>query len=120
MSIDFILKCLFFFFGHIVTNLKSSRKIFKKSSNTKFHLNPFSCSRVVLCGRTGRLDDGNSHFILQFCQSASNDLHLVKKYACVGCFMSCSPHNFLCYIFHARVYFFLHMLPSFVLCIRLL
>jgi hypothetical protein len=34
----------------------------KKNSNTKFHQNPSSGSRVVSCGRTDRHDEANSRF----------------------------------------------------------
>ena len=38
-------------------------QIFEKSSTIKFHENPFSGSRVVLCGRTDRHDEGNIRFL---------------------------------------------------------
>jgi len=42
---------------HILLKLEFSRQIFKKHSNTKFHENPFSGSRVIACGqRDGRRD----------------------------------------------------------------
>jgi hypothetical protein len=37
--------------------LEVSRKIFEESSNIKFHENPSSGSRVVLCDRTDRRTD---------------------------------------------------------------
>ena len=40
----------------------SSREIFEKYSNTKFHENPPSGSRLVRCGRTDRHDEANSRF----------------------------------------------------------
>jgi len=47
-------------------------QIFKKSSNIKFHENPFSGSRFVSCGltdgRAGRHDEVNIRFS-QFCES---------------------------------------------------
>jgi len=42
---------------HILMNLQFSRKSFEKYSNTKFHENSFSGSRVVPCGRTDRQTD---------------------------------------------------------------
>ena len=36
----------------ILIKLEFSRQIFEKSTNIKFHENPFSGSRVVTCGRT--------------------------------------------------------------------
>ena len=41
-----------FFSCPILTKLEFSLHIFEKSSNIKFHKNPSSGSRVVLCGRT--------------------------------------------------------------------
>jgi hypothetical protein len=41
------------------------RQIFEKSSNTKFHENPSSASRVVPCGRTDGHDDARSRFSLR-------------------------------------------------------
>jgi len=46
-----------------------SRQIFYKSSNTKFHENPSSGSRVVLCERTDGHDEANSLFS-KFCERA--------------------------------------------------
>ena len=47
------------------------RQIFDKYLNVKFHENPFSGHRVVLCGRidrgADRYDDANSSFS-QFCE----------------------------------------------------
>jgi len=42
--------------------LEFSRQIFEKYSNTKFHENPTSGSRVVPCGGTDRLDEAESLF----------------------------------------------------------
>jgi len=36
----------------ILMKLEFSRQVFEKYSNIKFHENPFSGSRVVLCGQT--------------------------------------------------------------------
>ena len=44
-----------------------SQQILKKSSNIKFHENPYSGSQVVPCGRMDRHDKANSH-ISQFCE----------------------------------------------------
>jgi len=53
--------------------IERSRQIFKKYSNIKFHIQPFSVSRVVSCewtdGRTGKHDESNSCFS-QFCERA--------------------------------------------------
>jgi hypothetical protein len=66
------------FFCHILMKLEFSRYIFKKFSNTKFHYNVYSGSRVVPCGRTDRQTDNqtdrhdkvNSRFS-QFCHRFS-------------------------------------------------
>jgi len=42
--------------------LEFSRQIFGKYSNTKFHENPTSDSRVVPRGRTDRLEEAKSRF----------------------------------------------------------
>jgi len=42
--------------------LEFTRQISEKYSNTKFHENPSSGSRVVPCGRTDRHDEANSRF----------------------------------------------------------
>jgi len=54
---------------YVLMKLEFSWQIFEKFSNMKFHENPFSGSRVVPCGRTGRHDVANSHFS-QFCERA--------------------------------------------------
>jgi hypothetical protein len=58
---------------HILMKLEFSQQIKKKYSAIKFHKNPSSGSRVVLCGRTdGRTDrqeKANSRFS-QFCERA--------------------------------------------------
>jgi hypothetical protein len=46
--------------------LEFSRQIFEKSSNIKFHENPFSGSRE---GQAGRHDETDSRFS-QFCERA--------------------------------------------------
>jgi len=52
--------------------LEFSRKIFEKSSNTKFHWNPSSGSRAVPCGRTDRQDVANSSFFRNFANAPKN------------------------------------------------
>jgi hypothetical protein len=42
---------------------------FEKYSNTKFHENPSSGSRVVLCGQTNGRDEANNSFP-HFCERA--------------------------------------------------
>jgi hypothetical protein len=49
-----------------------SRQIFDKYSNVNFHENPFSRSRVILCGETDGHDKANSCFS-QFGERAKND-----------------------------------------------
>jgi len=39
-------------FCHILIKLEFSRQFFEKSSNTKFHKTPSSCSRADPCGNT--------------------------------------------------------------------
>ena len=51
MCVDIRVK-QFFFFCPMLTTLLFSLQIFEKFSNTKFHENPSSSSRVVPCGRT--------------------------------------------------------------------
>ena len=46
----------------ILMILEVSRHIFEKYSNTKFHENPSSGTRVVPCGQTDRHDEANSRF----------------------------------------------------------
>ena len=46
----------------ILMALVSSREIFEKYSNTKFHENPSSGSWLVPCGRTDRHDEANNRF----------------------------------------------------------
>jgi len=53
----------------ILIKLEFSRQIFEKYSNTKFHENPSSGSRVVPCVQTDRHDAVNSRFS-QFCERA--------------------------------------------------
>jgi len=43
--------------------------MFEKHSNTKFHENPSSGSRVVPCGQMDRHDEANSR-LSQFCERA--------------------------------------------------
>jgi hypothetical protein len=50
--------------------LEFSRQIFQRYSNTKFHENPSSRSRVVLCGQTDGHDEAHSRYS-QFCYRAS-------------------------------------------------
>jgi hypothetical protein len=45
------------YFRQILMKLKFSQQIFENYSNTKFHENPSSGSRDVLCGRIGRRTD---------------------------------------------------------------
>jgi hypothetical protein len=52
-----------------LSKLEFSSRIFGKSSNMKFHENPFSGSRIVTCGWTDRHDEANSRF-LQLCERA--------------------------------------------------
>jgi hypothetical protein len=63
--------------------LESSRHIFEKHSNLKFHENPSSGNRVVLCGRTDTKTDGqneaNNRFT-KFCERAQNRLSTSIKY----------------------------------------
>jgi hypothetical protein len=57
----------------VLTKLEFSQKIFEKYSNIKFHENPTSGSRIVLCGRTGTKTDINdeaNNRISQFCGRA--------------------------------------------------
>jgi len=53
-------------YRQILIKFQFYRKIFEKSSNTKFHENPRSGSRAILCGqtdgRTGRHDEASSRF----------------------------------------------------------
>jgi len=49
--------------------LEFSQQIFEKYSNIKFYENPFSGSRVVLCGWKDGHDEANSRFS-QFCERA--------------------------------------------------
>ena len=49
--------------------LEYSLRVFERYSNTKFHENSSSGSRVVPCGRTDRQDKANSRFE-QFRESA--------------------------------------------------
>jgi hypothetical protein len=57
----------------ILTKLEFSQQIFEKYSNIKFHENPTSGSRIVLCVRTDtqtdRHDEANNR-ISQFCERA--------------------------------------------------
>jgi hypothetical protein len=46
----------------ILIRLEYSRQSFEKYSNIKFHENPSSGSRVVLCGQTDRHDEADSRF----------------------------------------------------------
>jgi hypothetical protein len=46
----------------ILMKLEFSRKFSEKYSNTIFHENPSSGSRVVPCGQTDRHDEANSRF----------------------------------------------------------
>jgi hypothetical protein len=56
-------KCTYIFRGSIryscqsLMKLESSRRIFEKYSNAKFHENPSSGGRIVLCGQTDRQAD---------------------------------------------------------------
>jgi len=52
-----------------IMELEFSRQIFEKYSNTKFHENSSSGSRVVSCGRADRRDEANSRFS-KFCERA--------------------------------------------------
>ena len=47
--------------------LEFSEQIVEKYSNIKFHENPSSTSRVVLCGQTDRHDKANRRFS-QICE----------------------------------------------------
>jgi len=49
----------------ILNKLEVSLQIFEKSSNTKFHENSSSRSRVVLCGQTDGQDETS---IVAFCK----------------------------------------------------
>jgi len=49
--------------------LEFTRQIFEKFSNIKFHENPSSGRRVVLCGQKDRNEEANSRFS-QFCERA--------------------------------------------------
>jgi site-specific DNA-cytosine methylase len=57
----------------ILKKLEFSQQTFEKYSNIKFHENPTSRSRIVLCGRTGTqadiYDEANNR-ISQFCERA--------------------------------------------------
>ena len=57
--------------------IEFDEQVFEKVSNTKFHHNPSSGSRVVPCGRTARHDEANSRFS-QFCECADSDISIVK------------------------------------------
>ena len=51
----------------VLMKLEFSRRCFDKSSNVKFHENPSSGRRVVLCGRTDGCHEASSRFS-QFCE----------------------------------------------------
>ena len=73
--------------------LANSSRIVEKYSNIKFHENPSSGSRVVLCGqtdgRTDRLDETKSH-LSQFCGRAPQKM--VQFYKILSFFGPIPPH----------------------------
>jgi len=45
------------YYNNVLKRIGFSRQVFEKSSNIKFHENPFHGSRIVPCGRTDRQTD---------------------------------------------------------------
>ena len=79
--------------------LEFSGKTFEKSSNIKFHGNPYSWSRVVACGRTNRQTDGHDETnspSSQFCEGTYKIAQIVKQ-RIVSSELSilAFPHSFL-------------------------
>ena len=59
------------------------RRIPEKYSNTKFDENLPSGTRVVLCGRTDRLDEASCR-LSQFCEKARNvNIYIILAHPCV-------------------------------------
>jgi hypothetical protein len=65
-----------------VMQLEFSRQDLEKCSNIKFHENPSSGRRIVLCGRTDRHDETNSSFS-QFYESARKRISGVLPPRCL-------------------------------------
>jgi len=64
--------------------LESSRQIFEKYSNTKFHENPSSGTRVVPCGTDRRIDKMKLIVVFHnFSNAPKIDLH-VETPLCLG------------------------------------
>jgi len=58
--------------------LEFPRHVFEKYSNTKFHEDPSTGSRVDSCGRTDRHDEANSR-CSQLCERAKKEtVHLLN------------------------------------------